>query len=62
MTYTTPTEIIQAEPVSNKYSVTKSMIKTEAVSEYPILKLYGDKVYIALDFIEKYSDMRYRFM
>ena len=61
LTYTTPTEIIQAEPVSNKYSVTKSMIKTEAVSEYPILKLYGDKVYIALDFIEKYSDMRYRF-
>ena len=61
LTYTTPTEIIQAEAVDNKYSITKSMIKTEAVSEYPILKLYGDKVYIALDFVEKYSDLTYRF-
>ncbi|TAH67730.1 MAG: glycosyl hydrolase family 18 [Anaerolineaceae bacterium] len=61
LTYTTPTEIIQAEAVGNKYSITKSMIKTDAVSEYPILKLYGDKVYIALDFVEKYSDFRYRF-
>jgi spore germination protein YaaH len=56
LTYTTPTEIIQAEAVGNKYSLTKGMIKTEVVSEYPILKLYGDKVYIALDFVEKYSD------
>lgn len=61
LTYTTPTEIIQAEPVGNKYSITKSMIKTDAASEYPILKLYGDKVYIALDFVQKYSDFRYRF-
>lgn len=61
LTYTTPTEIIQAEAVDNKYSITKSMIKTEAVSEYPILKLYADKVYIALDFVEKYSDLAYRF-
>jgi spore germination protein YaaH len=60
LTYTTPTEIIQAEAVGNKYSITKSMIKTDAVSEYPILKLYGDKVYIALDFVQKYSDFRYR--
>lgn len=61
LTYTTPTEIIQAESVGNKYSITKSMIKTEAVSEYPIIKLYGDKVYIALDFVQKYSDLTYRF-
>lgn len=61
LTYTTPTEIIQAEAVDNKYSITKSMIKTEAVSEYPILKLYGNEVYIALDFVEKHSDFRYRF-
>jgi spore germination protein YaaH len=61
LTYTTPTEIIQAEAVDNKYSITKSMIKTEAVSEYPILKLLGDKVYIALDFVQKYSDLSYRF-
>lgn len=61
LTYTTPTEIIQADATSNKYSVTKSMIKTETPSEYPILKLYGDKVYIALDFVEKYSDIKYRY-
>lgn len=61
LTYTTPTEIIQADAVGNKYSITKSMIKTEAVSEYPILKLYGDSVYIALDFVGKYSDLSYRF-
>lgn len=59
--YTTPTEIIQAEAVTNKYSITKSMIKTETVSEYPIVKIYGDKVYIALDFVQKYSDLRYTF-
>ena len=27
LVYTTPTEIIQAEAVTNKYSITKSMIK-----------------------------------
>ncbi|HPU63218.1 MAG TPA: glycosyl hydrolase family 18 protein [Mobilitalea sp.] len=61
LTYTTPTEIIQADAASNKYTVTKSMIKTEMSSDYPILKLFGDKVYVALDFVQKYSDMQYRF-
>jgi len=61
LTYTTPTEIIQADAASSKYTVTKSMIKTETSSDYPIIKLYGDKVYIALDFVQKYSDMQYRF-
>lgn len=61
LTYTTPTEIIQAEAVSNKYTVTKSMIKTDTPSEYPIIKLYGEKVYIALDFVQKYSDIKYSF-
>ena len=61
LTYTTPTEIIQAESVGNKYSITKSMIKTEAASEYPIIKLYGEQVYIALDFVQKYSDFTYSF-
>lgn len=61
LTYTTPTEIIQVGAVGKKYSITKSMIKTEAESDYPILKLYGDKVYIAIDFVMKYSDFRYSF-
>lgn len=61
LTYTTPTEIIQAEAADNKYTVTKSMIKTDTPCEYPIIKLSGDKVYIALDFVQQYSDMKYSF-
>ncbi len=61
LTYTTPTEIIRAEAVGNKYSITKSMIKTDAASEYPILKLFGEEVYIAMDFVAKYSDLEYEF-
>lgn len=61
LTYTTPTEIIRADAASNKYSITKSIIKTEADYEYPIVKLYGEKVYIALEFVEKYSDFESRF-
>ena len=60
LTYTTPTEIIQVDGVGNKYFVTKSMIKTEATSDYPILKLYNDDIYIALDFVDQYSDIQYR--
>ena len=61
LTYTTPTEIIQAEAADNKYTVTKSMIKTDTPCEYSIIKLSGDKVYIALDFVQQYSDMKYSF-
>lgn len=61
LTYTTPTQIIRADAASNKYSITKSIIKTESDSEYPIIKLYGDEVYIALEFVEKYSDFTSRF-
>jgi len=61
LTYTTPTEIIQAYAASNKFTITKSMIKTESSSEYPVIKLYGDKVYVALDFVQKYSDINYRY-
>lgn len=61
LTYTTPTEIIRCDAASSKYSITKSIIKTEADSEYPIIKLYGDEVYIALEFVEKYSDFKSRF-
>ncbi|NLJ95984.1 MAG: glycosyl hydrolase family 18 [Clostridiales bacterium] len=61
LTYTTPTEIIRVDVAKNKYSVTKSIVQTDSDYDYPIVKLYGDKVYIALDFVEKYSDIKSRF-
>lgn len=61
LTYTTPTEIIRVDVAKNKYSVTKSIIQTDSDYDYPIVKLYGDKVYIALDFVEKNSDIKSRF-
>ena len=59
--YTTPDEILQAEAGSNQYSVTKSMIKTNANTEYPIVKVFADQVYISIDFVAKYSDMDYQY-
>lgn len=61
LTYTTPNEILQAEAGSNNYSVTKSMISTNASSDYPIVKVFGDQVYVALDFVQQYSDMNFQY-
>ncbi len=61
LTYTTPDEILQAEAGSNQYSVTKSMIKTNANTEYPIVKVFADQVYISIDFVAKYSDLDYQY-
>lgn len=61
LTFTTPDEILQAEAGSSSYSITKSMIKTNDSSKYPIAKVFADKVYISIDFISKYSDMTYKF-
>jgi len=61
LTYTTPNEILQTEAESSDYTVTKSMIKTNAAEEYQIVKVFADKVYIALKFVEQYSDMTFQF-
>ena len=61
LTYTTPDEILQAEAGSNQYSVTKSTIKTNANTEYPIVKVFADQVYISIDFVAKYSDLDYQY-
>jgi spore germination protein YaaH len=55
LTYTTPTEIIKAEVGSKGYYVNKS--KNEV--NYEVLKIKGDQVYVAIDFVKQYSDMRY---
>lgn len=55
--YTTPTEIIKAEPLSKDYYINKNKVSMD----YPIVKIKSDKVYVSLDFVQKYSDMRYEF-
>lgn len=61
LTYTTPTEILRAEADKEEYSVTKSTIDTKVDSDYPIVKVFADQVYIALDFVQTYSDMDYKY-
>lgn len=53
--FTTPHEVIKAEVGSKDYYINKSK-NTET---YAIVKTDGDAVYIALDFVKKYSDLRY---
>ena len=61
LTFTTPNEILQAEAGNNGYTTTKSVIKTSADMEYPIVKVFADEVYIALDFVQQYSDIQVEF-
>lgn len=61
LTYTTPNEIIQAQAGETDYTVTKSMIKTKVSSDYPIVEVFAKNVYIALDFVKKYSDLNYQY-
>lgn len=61
LTYTTPDEILQAEAGSSSYSIIKSMIRTNGSGNYPIAKVFADKVYISIDFVSKHSDMTYKF-
>lgn len=55
LVYTTPNEVIKAEVGSKDYYINKS----KNSETYTIVKTDGDFVYIALDFVEKYSDIRY---
>lgn len=61
LTYTTPTEIMRAEADQKEYSVTKSTIETKVGSDYPIVEVFADKVYVALDYVKQYSDMTYTY-
>ena len=53
--YTTPTEIIKVAAGKSNYQVNKSDEKTD----YPIVKVKGDQVYVALEFVKKYSNVEY---
>lgn len=57
LTYTTPTELIRTEVGSNDYTINKS----KESFGYQIVKTNGgEEVYIALEFVAKYSDMKYQ--
>ena len=53
--YTTPTDVIKAQVGSQEYYVTK----VKNTEEYTIVRAEGDKVYVALDFVKKYSNIEY---
>ncbi|NLJ90319.1 MAG: glycosyl hydrolase family 18 [Clostridiales bacterium] len=55
--YTTPTELIKASIGSKDYSVNKN---NESLN-HPISKTKDGMLYIAIDFVDKYSDMQYQF-
>lgn len=55
LTYTTPEEVITADPEQLNYYING----VEKNLEYPIVKVKKDTVYIAIDFIEQYSDMEF---
>ncbi len=60
LTYTTPTDIVRVDADSKDFSITKSTIETKNSVDYPIVKVFADQVYVALDFVKIYSDMNYK--
>ncbi|MGB8454844.1 MAG: glycosyl hydrolase family 18 protein [Anaerocolumna sp.] len=57
LSYTTPTEVIKTQAGSNTYYSNEE--KKEAEHPFAITKENG--VYIAVDFVKQYSDMRYQY-
>lgn len=55
--YTTPNEVITAGPEQLNYYSNNE----EKTSEYPIVKIKNDMVYIAIDFVEQHSDMEFSY-
>lgn len=57
LSFATPTEIIRTEVGSNDYYVNRS----KTTLGYPIVRTEGENVYLALDFIEQLTDIKYEF-
>lgn len=51
--YTTPTDVISVNAGSTDYTVTRQ----SQSEDYVIVKVDGDKMYLALDFIQKYTNI-----
>ena len=60
LTYTTPTEILRAKAGKAEYTVTMTLNPSVKKEEYEIVKVFADKVYVALEFVSRYSDLLYR--
>ena len=56
LSYTTPSEVIRTDLDSNFYYVNGEKEKTD----YPVVTMKGNTVYIAAKFVKQYSDMRYK--
>lgn len=54
--YTTPTEIIRAEAGSSEYQIDKN----KKQFSHSVVKAIGADVYISLEFVSLYSDIRYK--
>jgi spore germination protein YaaH len=57
LSYTTPTEVIKAEVGKKSYMSNKKKIDLD----YSVVKTKGDQVYVAIDFVKQFSDMRYKY-
>lgn len=57
LSYTTPTEIIRAEVGNKYYNENNSQVKTD----YQPVVIEEQTVYVAIDFVKQYSDMRYEY-
>ncbi len=57
LSYTTPTEVIKTEVGSSVYYDNNKKNETD----YTIVKTKGEIVYIAIDYVKRYSDMRYEY-
>lgn len=55
--YTTPTDLISANTGENRYFVTKA----ETAVGYTVARVDADTLYIALDFVQQYTDMAYTY-
>ena len=55
--YTTPTDLITVNAGENRYFVTKA----ENATDYTIARVDGDTLYVALDFVQQFTNMAYTY-
>ena len=53
--YTTPSDLVTVSAGENRYFVTKA----ETPTDYTIARVDADQLYIALDFVQQYTNMTY---
>ncbi len=53
----TATELIRSEVGSTTYTINKSKVNLD----YPVIKVQGEQVYLAMDFVKEYSNVEFNF-